>query len=94
MRKEKTNNESKAEHNLINDHWEMVTAFTNLKSKNTEGILEFEQILFTVSVQLIKLTFSNLTPFQKLLIILLMFKENCANDVFPISHFISNDISE
>lgn len=90
IRKEKINDESKAEHNLINDQWEMITAFTNLKPKNTEGILEFEPILFTVRVQLIKLTFSNLTPFQKLL---LMSKIKCANDVFPISHFLSIDIS-
>ena len=49
-RKEKISEESKGEHNLINDQWEMITAFTNLKPKITEGILEFEPILFTVRV--------------------------------------------
>lgn len=89
-KKKKINDESKAEDNLINDQWEMITAFTNLKLKKAENILEFEPILFTVRVQLIKLTFSNLTPFQKLL---LMSKIKCANNVFPISHFLSIDIS-
>ena len=63
----------------------MITAFTNLKPKNIEGILEFKPILFTVRVPLIKLTFSNLTPFQKLL---LMSKVKCAKimmfSLFPI----------